>query len=89
MCAYEYVTMMIHPVEGVSVVYTYYLVPSGTGTRIFIPLARPTHTDGDPIPSDDLGDMRSMMLGGMQDSFDALFAMTDEYEATAKALAEI
>lgn len=75
---FTYGTVMVEFAEGSLVKYTYYLIPSGSGTRIVLQSAAPMSRDGEPVPelasADYLKAWEDMMTGNL----DALVVITDD-----------
>lgn len=74
---------MVDFVEGALVTYSYHLMPSGSGTRIFVYAAAPTNPDGTPRPELAESEYRTAWHDLFQGNMDRLTAMAD---AAAAAL---
>jgi hypothetical protein len=74
---HSYITMMVEFAEGSVVKYTYYLVPSGSGTRVF-QHAEPPSIDGVAIPELAADDYRNAWHEMMQENIDLLTKLADE-----------
>lgn len=75
---FTYATIMVDFVEGSCVKYTYYFIPSGSGTRIVLQAAPPMSPDGEPMPeyaTDDYVQGWEEMMNG---NLNALTAITDD-----------
>ncbi|GMQ92800.1 MAG: hypothetical protein BMS9Abin12_0277 [Acidimicrobiia bacterium] len=83
---FDYATVMVDFVEGSFVTYTYYLMPTGSGTRIFVHASAPATIEGVPIPELKSPDYLAGWHDVIQGNIDALTSLADT--ATA-ALQEV
>jgi len=74
---HSYITAMVEFVEGSVVRYTYYLQPSGSGTRVELAAASPSAPDGTPVSHLAAEDFRVAWHEMMASNFQLLVAMTD------------
>ena len=74
---HSYITMTVEFAEGSTVKYTYYLIPSGSGTRIF-QHAEPPAIDGVAVPELAAEDYRTAWNDMMQENIDILTKLADE-----------
>lgn len=79
---YDYVTVMVEFVEDSFVVYSYYLMPSGAGTRIFAHSAVPVDADGDPIEKYAGAEYRDEWHETLTANLQALVKMVEPVAAT-------
>ena len=73
---HSYITMTVEFAEGSTVKYTYYLIPSGTGTRIFQHAEAPV-IDGEPVPALAVEDYRVAWNDMMQENISILTKLAD------------
>jgi uncharacterized protein YndB with AHSA1/START domain len=83
---HAYITAMVEFVEGTVVRYTYYLQPSGSGTRITLAAASPSTPDGTPVPHLAAEDYQTAWHEMMDGNLQLLVSMTDA-AALASAVA--
>ncbi len=74
---HSYITMTVEFAEGSTVKYTYYLVPSGSGTRIFQHAEAPA-IGGVPVPELAVEEYRTAWDDMMQANIDILTTLADE-----------
>lgn len=74
---HTYITLMVEFAEGAIVKYTYYLMPSGSGTRIFLHAEAPS-IDGVPVPDLDTDDYVAAWHDMIQENVDLLTKLADE-----------
>jgi uncharacterized protein YndB with AHSA1/START domain len=74
---HSYITMTVEFAEGSLVKYTYYLIPSGSGTRIFQHAEAPS-IDGVPVPELAGDDYRNAWFEMMQENINILTQLADE-----------
>ena len=82
---HSYITAMVEFVEDSVVRYTYYLQPTGSGTRITLAAASPSAPDGMAIPGLDSPDYQTAWHEMMDGNFQLLVPMTDEAVAASTA----
>lgn len=82
---HSYITAMVEFVEGSVVRYTYYLQPSGSGTKITLVAASPSTPDGSPVPHLDVEAYQTAWHDMMDGNLQLLVPMAD---AAALASAE-
>ncbi len=82
---YEYITVMVDFADGTIVRYTFYLVPSGSGTRIFMHAAAPTDPDGTPRPDVAGPESVEAWAGVVDANMAALTSMADGVAATLQS----
>ncbi|MDA2979215.1 MAG: DUF2652 domain-containing protein [Actinomycetota bacterium] len=75
---FTYGTVMVEFAEGSLVKYTYYLIPSGSGTRIVLQAAAPMASDGEPMPELSSADYLKAWEDMMEPNLASLTAITDE-----------
>ncbi len=78
---YNYATVMVEFVEGSLVKYTWYLVPSGTGTRFMLHAAAPMDQMGEPIPPLAGDEYRQAWNDMMNANMEVLIKLADEASA--------
>lgn len=81
---YDYATMMVTFVEDSFVTYSYYLMPSGAGTRIFVHAAAPTDVGGDLVSRLSEPAYRDGWHEMVQGNIDALVKMTESAAAALR-----
>ncbi len=69
---------MVEFAEGSLVKYTYYLIPSGSGTRIVLQAAAPMASDGEPMPELSSADYLKAWEDMMEPNLASLTAITDK-----------
>jgi len=74
---HSYITAMVEFVEDSVVRYTYYLQPSGSGTKITLAAASPSTPDGTSVPHLAAEDHRSAWHEMMESFFQLLVSMTN------------
>ena len=74
---HSYITMTVEFAEGSLVKYTYYLIPSGSGTRIFQHAEAPS-IDGVPVPELAGDEYRSAWFEMMQENINILTKLADD-----------
>jgi uncharacterized protein YndB with AHSA1/START domain len=74
---HSYITLTVEFAEGSLVKYTYYLIPSGTGTRIFQHAEAPS-IDGTPVPELATEDYRTAWNDMMEENIEILTGLADE-----------
>ena len=82
---HSYITAMVEFVEDSVVRYTYYLQPTGSGTRITLAAASPSAPDAMAIPGLDSPDYQTAWHEMMDGNFQLLVPMTDEAVAASTA----
>ncbi len=85
MHAYDYLTVMVEFAEGSLVKYTYYLMPSGGGTRVFLHAAAPMTHDGEAVPELASDEYRQAWHDMMQENVNVMTRLTDEVAQAAVA----
>lgn len=80
---FDYATVMVEFVEDSLVTYSYYLMPTGSGTRIFMHASAPTTIEGVPFPELASPDYQAAWHEAIQENIDTLTRLTDEAAAAA------
>ena len=80
---YDYLTVMVEFAENSLVKYTYYLMPSGAGTRVFLHAAPPMRHDGEPVAELAASEYRVAWHDMIQENVDLMTRLTDEVARTA------
>jgi hypothetical protein len=85
---YDYLTVMVEFVEDSIVKYTYYFMPSGSGTRVFIHAAAPAGRLGEPVPELASDEYLQAWHEMMQENVVALTALADEVALATRAASD-
>jgi hypothetical protein len=80
---YDYLTVMVEFVEESVVKYTYYLMPSGSGTRVFLHAAPPMSRDGAPVEGLASDEYRQAWHDMIQGNVDLMTRLTDQVAESA------
>lgn len=80
----EYMTMTAPFIEGSAFLYTTYLIPSGSGTRVVTYLAAPTWNDAEDASPLEYEPMSEFVAGNVGSSFERMYLASD---AAAAAMA--
>jgi len=79
---YDYITVMVTFVEGSFVTYSYHLMPSGSGTRVFVYAAPPADAEGNPVSELSASEYQLGWHEMVEENIVGLSAMADAVAAT-------
>jgi len=83
---FDYATVMVEFVDDSVVKYTYYLMPSGSGTRVFLHAAAPTTRDGRPVADLASEEYRQAWHDMVQGNVDTMTSLADEVVSLHEAI---
>lgn len=83
---FDYATVMVEFVDDSVVKYTYYLMPSGSGTRVFLHAAAPTTRDGSPVADLASEEHRQAWHDMVQENVDTMTSLADEVVSLHEAI---